>query len=45
MMLAPYAIFINAAGLHLVLAVVAGLLLLSLLCGGSARLGFRRAPV
>jgi len=41
----PYGMIIDAGRPELVLVVVAGLLLLSLLCAGGARLGFRRAPV
>jgi MFS transporter, FSR family, fosmidomycin resistance protein len=41
----PYGMIIDAGRPELVLVVVAALLLLSLLCAGGARLGFRRAPV
>ena len=41
----PYGMIIDAGRPDLVLVVVAALLLLSLLCAGGARLGFRRAPV
>jgi len=41
----PYGMIIDAGRPHLVLVVVAALLLLSLLCAGGARIGFRRAPV
>src|SRR5216683_2292328 len=40
----PYGMIIDAGRPHLVLVVVALLLLLSLLCAGGARVGFRRAP-
>jgi predicted MFS family arabinose efflux permease len=40
----PYGMIIDAGRPELVLVVVAALLLLSLLCAGGARLGFRRAP-
>ena len=40
----PYGMIIDAGRPELVLVVVAGLLLLSLLCAGGARLEFRRAP-
>jgi FSR family fosmidomycin resistance protein-like MFS transporter len=41
----PYGMIIDAGRPELVLVVVAALLLLSLLCAGGARVGFRRAPV
>ena len=41
----PYGMIIDAGRPELVLVVVAALLLLSLLCAGGARAGFRRAPV
>jgi FSR family fosmidomycin resistance protein-like MFS transporter len=41
----PYGMIIDAGRPDLVLVVVASLLLLSLLCAGGARIGFRRAPV
>jgi len=41
----PYGMIIDAGRPDLVLVVVAALLLLSLLCAGGARVGFRRAPV
>jgi FSR family fosmidomycin resistance protein-like MFS transporter len=41
----PFGMLIDAGRPDLVLVVVATLLLLSLLCAGSARVGFRRAPV
>ena len=41
----PYGMIIDAGRPDLVLVVVAALLLLSLLCAGGARIGFRRAPV
>jgi MFS family permease len=41
----PYGMIIDAGRPDLVLVVVASLLLLSLLCAGGARVGFRRAPV
>jgi predicted MFS family arabinose efflux permease len=41
----PYGMIIDAGRPELVLVVVAALLLLSLLCAGGARLGFRRSPV
>jgi predicted MFS family arabinose efflux permease len=41
----PYGMIIDAGRPELVLVVVAALLLLSLLCAGGARIGFRRAPV
>jgi FSR family fosmidomycin resistance protein-like MFS transporter len=41
----PYGMIIDAGRPELVLVVVATLLLLSLLCAGSARVGFRYAPV
>jgi FSR family fosmidomycin resistance protein-like MFS transporter len=41
----PYGMIIDAGRPDLVLVVVAVLLLLSLLCAGGARVGFRRAPV
>jgi MFS transporter, FSR family, fosmidomycin resistance protein len=41
----PYGMIIDAGKPELVLVVVAALLLLSLLCAGGARIGFRRAPV
>jgi FSR family fosmidomycin resistance protein-like MFS transporter len=41
----PYGMIIDAGRPELVLVVVAALLLLSLLCAGGARMGFRRAPV
>ena len=41
----PYGMIIDAGKPELVLVVVAALLLLSLLCAGGARVGFRRAPV
>jgi MFS transporter, FSR family, fosmidomycin resistance protein len=41
----PYGMIIDAGRPELVLVVVAALLLLSLLCAGGARFGFRRAPV
>src|SRR5437868_4477457 len=41
----PYGMIIDAGRPELVLVVVATLLLLSLLCAGGARVGFRRAPV
>jgi MFS transporter, FSR family, fosmidomycin resistance protein len=41
----PYGVIIDAGRPDLVLVVVASLLLLSLLCAGGARIGFRRAPV
>ena len=41
----PYGMIIAAGQPELVLVVVAALLLLSLLCAGGARVGFRRAPV
>ena len=41
----PYGMIIDAGRPELVLVLVAALLLLSLLCGGGARVGFRRAPV
>jgi MFS transporter, FSR family, fosmidomycin resistance protein len=41
----PYGMIIDAGRPDLVLVVVATLLLLSLLCAGGARVGFRRAPV
>jgi len=41
----PYGIIIDAGRPDLVLVVVAALLLLSLLCAGGARVGFRRAAV
>jgi MFS transporter, FSR family, fosmidomycin resistance protein len=40
----PYGMIIDAGRPELVLVVVAALLLLSLLCAGGARIGFRRAP-
>jgi sugar phosphate permease len=40
----PYGMIIDAGRPDLVLLVVAALLLLSLLCAGSARFGFARAP-
>src|SRR6516164_8754125 len=41
----PYGMIIDAGRPELVLVVVAVLLLLSLLCAGGARAGFRRAPL
>jgi MFS transporter, FSR family, fosmidomycin resistance protein len=41
----PYGMIIDAGRPELVLVVVATLLLLSLLCAGGGRVGFRRAPV
>jgi predicted MFS family arabinose efflux permease len=41
----PYGMIIDAGRPELVLVVVAALLLLSLLCAGGARVGFRRAPL
>src|SRR5437868_8941705 len=41
----PYGMIIDAGRPDLVLVVVAALLLLSLLCAGGARVGFRRVPV
>src|SRR5271169_306026 len=41
----PYGMIIDAGRPDLVLVVVAALLLVSLLCAGGARVGFRRAPV
>jgi FSR family fosmidomycin resistance protein-like MFS transporter len=41
----PYGMIIDAGRPDLVLVVAAALLLLSLLCAGGARVGFRRAPV
>jgi MFS transporter, FSR family, fosmidomycin resistance protein len=41
----PYGMIIDAGRPDLVLVVTATLLLLSLLCAGGARVGFRRAPV
>jgi MFS family permease len=41
----PYGMIIDAGRPELVLVVVAALLLLSLLCAGGARVGFRRAAV
>jgi sugar phosphate permease len=41
----PYGMIIDTGRPELVLVVVAALLLLSLLCAGGARFGFRRAPV
>ena len=41
----PYGMIIDAGRPELVLVVVAALLLLSLLCAGGARVGFRRAPM
>jgi MFS transporter, FSR family, fosmidomycin resistance protein len=41
----PYGMIIDAGRPDLVLVVVAALLLLSLLCAGGARVGYRRAPV
>jgi FSR family fosmidomycin resistance protein-like MFS transporter len=41
----PYGMIIDAGRPELVLVVVAALLLLSLLCAGGARVGFRRAQV
>src|SRR5215831_13065088 len=41
----PYGMIIDAGRPELVLVVVAALLLLSLLCAGGARVGFRCAPV
>jgi FSR family fosmidomycin resistance protein-like MFS transporter len=41
----PFGMLIDAGRPDLVLVVVAALLLLSLLCAGGARVGFRRAPV
>ena len=41
----PFGMLIDAGRPDLVLVVVATLLLLSLLCAGGARVGFRRAPV
>ena len=41
----PYGMIIDAGKPELVLVVVAALLILSLLCAGGARIGFRRAPV
>lgn len=41
----PYGLIIDAGRPDLVLVVVAALLLLSLLCAGGARVGFRRAPL
>jgi MFS transporter, FSR family, fosmidomycin resistance protein len=41
----PYGMIIDAGRPDLVLAVVATLLLLSLLCAGGARVGFRRVPI
>jgi MFS family permease len=41
----PYGMIIDAGRPDLVLVVVAALLLLSLVCAGGARVGFRRAPV
>jgi MFS transporter, FSR family, fosmidomycin resistance protein len=41
----PYGMIIDAGRPELVLVVVAALLLLSLLCAGGARAGFRRAPL
>ncbi|MBV8132286.1 MAG: hypothetical protein JO282_07225 [Alphaproteobacteria bacterium] len=41
----PYGMIIDTGRPELVLAVVAALLLLSLLCAGGARVGFRRVPV
>src|SRR5215472_10835930 len=41
----PYGMIIDAGRPELVLVVVAALLLLSLLCAGGARIGFRRAPM
>src|SRR5438128_425535 len=41
----PYGMIIDAGRPDLVLVVVATLLLLSLLCAGGARVGFRHAPV
>ena len=41
----PYGMIIDAGRPELVLVVVAAVLLLSLLCAGGARAGFRRAPV
>jgi len=41
----PYGMIIDAGRPELVLVVVAALLLLSLLCAGGARVGFRSAPI
>jgi MFS transporter, FSR family, fosmidomycin resistance protein len=41
----PYGMIIDAGRPELVLVVVATLLLLSLLCAGGARVGFRHTPV
>jgi FSR family fosmidomycin resistance protein-like MFS transporter len=41
----PYGMIIDAGRPELVLVVVAVLLLLSLLCAGGARAGFRRASL
>jgi hypothetical protein len=41
----PYGMIIDVGRPELVLVVVAALLLLSLLCAGGPRFGFRRAPV
>jgi MFS transporter, FSR family, fosmidomycin resistance protein len=41
----PYGMIIDAGRPDLVLVVAAALLLLSLLCAGGARVGFRRAPM
>jgi len=41
----PYGMIIDAGRPELVLVVVAALLLLSLLCAGGARIGFRRDPL
>jgi predicted MFS family arabinose efflux permease len=41
----PYGMIIDAGRPELVLVVVAALLLLSLLCAGGARVGFRPAPI
>jgi hypothetical protein len=41
----PYGLIIDAGRPDPVLVVVAALLLLSLLCAGGTRIGFRRAPV